>query len=128
MSEKFTSLGLKGGVWEGALRSDTAPARIALTLNGRTVGLADVTADGPELWRVRAALPADTLADGAQTYMLIADDGEGMEGPRPAAVRLAKLPLLAGEALDDNLRAEIDLLRAEIDLIKREFRRLATAE
>ena len=37
-----------------------------------------------------------------------------------------KRQLLAGEALDDDLRAEIDLLRAEIDLIKREFRRLAT--
>ena len=30
------------------------------------------------------------------------------------------------EALDADLRAEIDLLRAEVDLLKREFRRLAT--
>lgn len=126
MSDRFSSLGLKAGVWQGALRGDAPPGRIALTLNGRTVGLAEVTEDGPQLWRVSATLPPETLADGAQTYILIADDGEGTEGPRPAAVRLAKLPLLAGEALDDDLRAEIDLLRAEIDLIKREFRRLAT--
>lgn len=126
MTENFTSLGLKGGVWEGSLRSATPPARVVLTLHGRTVGPAQITQHGPELWHVRAPLPVDTLSDGAQTYMLIADDGEGTEGPRPAAVRLANLPLLAGEALDEDLRAEIDLLRAEIDLIKREFRRLAT--
>lgn len=126
MGDGFTSLGLKGGVWEGSLRAETAPQRLVLTLNGRTVGPAEVSPRGPGLWHVRAPLPADTLSDGVQTYMLTADDGAGTEGPRPGAVRLAKLPLMAGEALDDDLRGEIDLLRAEIDLIKREFRRLAT--
>ena len=58
--------------------------------------------------------------------MLIADDGEGLEPPRPGARRVGYLPVLAGEGLDGDLRAEIDLLRAELDLLKREFRRLAT--
>lgn len=126
MIGKFSSLGLKGGVWEGALRVEEAPARVALTLNGRTVGLADVMPEGEGLWRIRAPIPAETLAEGVQTYMLIADDGEGIEGPRPGARRIAYLPLLAGEGLEGDVRAEIDLLRAEIDLLKREFRRLAT--
>lgn len=121
----YSSLGLKGGVWEGALQAETPPGRVALTLNGRTVGLAQLEPEGEGLWRVRAPLPADTLADGAQTFLLIADDGEGVEGPRPGARRLGHLPLLAGEGLDEDLRAEIDLLRAELDLLKREFRRLA---
>jgi|GEM_PF-249383 len=126
MIGKFSSLGLKGGVWEGALHIDDAPARVALTLNGRTVGLAKIEAEGAGLWRIRAKVPAETLAEGVQTYMLIADDGEGTEGPRPGARRIGYLPLLAGEGLDGDLRAEIDLLRAEVDLLKREFRRLAT--
>lgn len=126
MSDRFTSLGLKGGVWEGSLRGDPPPARLVLTLHGQTVGPAEVSPRGPDLWHVRAPLPAETLSDGVQTYMLIADEGTGMEGPKPGATRLAKLPVLAGEAIDDDLRAEIDLLRAEIDLIKQEFRRLAT--
>lgn len=126
MSDEFSSMGIKGGVWVGTLRADARPARVALTLHGRTVGAADLSEDGPGLWRVRAPLPAETLADGAQTYMLIADDGDGLEGPRPGAQRLANLPIVAGEALDGDLRAEIDLLRAELDLLKREFRRLAT--
>lgn len=125
MIGNFASLGLTGGVWEGALRVDEAPARVALTLNGRTVGLAEVEPEGEGLWRIRAKLPAETLAGGVQTYMLIADDGEGVEGPRPGALRLGHLPLLAGEGLDGDLRAEIDLLRAELDLLKREFRRFA---
>ena len=56
MSDRFSSLGLKAGVWQGALRGDAPPGRIALTLNGRTVGLAEVTEDGPQQWRVSATL------------------------------------------------------------------------
>ena len=124
----FSSLSFKGGVWEGVLRATDPPRRLALTLNGRTVGQAELSPEEPGLWRVRAPLPAETLAEGTQTYILVADDGEGTEGPRPGALRLGSLPLLAGAALDDDLRAEIDLLRAEIDLLKREFRRLAAPD
>ncbi|HRO13939.1 MAG TPA: hypothetical protein PLL33_02645 [Paracoccus sp. (in: a-proteobacteria)] len=125
MQDRFSSHGLKGGIWEGLLAADQRPARVALTLNGRTVACAGVEPDGQGFWRIRAPLPAEALAGGAQTYILIADDGEGMEDPRPGAWRLGHLPLLAGEALELDLRAEIDLLRAEVDLLKRELRRLA---
>lgn len=128
MNDRFSSMGIKAGVWEGTLRCDTAPKRVALTLHGRTIGQASLTGDGDGIWRVNAPLPAEALADGSQTFMLIADDGEGLEGPRPGAERLANLPIIAGGVLDGDLRAEIDLLRAEIDLLKREFRRLATNE
>jgi hypothetical protein len=127
MTGKFSSLGVKDGVWEGALQADDAPARVVLTLNGRTVGTAEVVPEDHGLWRIRAPIPAGTLSEGVQTYLLIADDGEGNEDPRPGARRLAHLPLVAGEGLDGDLRAEIDLLRAELDLLKREFRRLATS-
>ena len=95
MIGNFASLGLKGGVWEGALHIDEPPARIALTLSGRTVGLAEVEPEGEGLWRIRARVPVETLAEGMQTYMLIADDGEGLEAPRPGARRVGYLPLLA---------------------------------
>ena len=113
-------------MWEGRLPDGPAPARVALTLNGRTVGQAEVTPGAEGGWNIRAALPVETLSEGVQTYTLIADDGAGVDAPRPGAMRLGHLPLLAGEALDADLRAEIDLLRAEVDLLKREFRRLAT--
>lgn len=125
MTPIFSSRGLRGGLWEGVLQADAPPARIALTMNGRTVGLAGTEPAGEGLWHIRTPIPAETLAEGMQTYLLILDDGTGMEGPRPGALRLGQLPLLAGEGLDGDLRAEIDLLRAELDLLKREFRRLA---
>lgn len=122
----FTSQALRAGVWEGSLKAAEPPGRVALVLNGVTVARAEILPERPGEWQIRVALPADTLTGGTQTYLLIADDGNGTEGPQPGAVRLGSLPMLAGEALDSDLRAEIDLLRAEIDLIKREFRRLAT--
>lgn len=121
-----SSLGLRRGVWECTWRSAAPPPRVALTLEGRTVALAQLTPADEGSWRASARIPPETLSDGAQTYVLVADDGDGTEDPRPGATRLAHLPLLAGEALADDLRAEIDLLRAEMDLLKRELRRLAT--
>ncbi|WP_112873809.1 hypothetical protein [Paracoccus endophyticus] len=127
MRGDFTSLGLKSGVWEGVLTDADRPGRVALVLHGRTLVQAQVIPDGEGRFRIAAALPAGSMAEGAQTYLLIADDGEGDEGPRPGATRLGAMPVIAGAALDEDLRAEIELLRAEVDLLKREFRRLATA-
>ncbi len=36
---------------------------------------------------------------------------------------LGHFTLIAGVAMEDDIRAELDLLRAEIDLLKRAFRR-----
>ena len=36
---------------------------------------------------------------------------------------LGSFTLIAGEALGDDLRAEVSLLRAELDMLKRAFRR-----
>ena len=56
MIGNFASLGLKGGVWEGALHVDKVPARIALTLSGHIIGLAEVEPEGEGLWRIREVL------------------------------------------------------------------------
>ena len=125
--DAFTSAGLRGGVWHGTLRAETAPPRIALICNGTVAGGVEVAATNePGLWRVTAPLPPGCLSDGAQTFVLIADDGTGDEPPRPGAARLGRLAIIAGTPLADDLVAEIALLRAEIELLKREFRRLTT--
>lgn len=127
MRGDFTSLGLKYGVWEGVLTAADRPGRVVLVLHGRTLAEAQVIPDGEGRFRIAASLPAGSMAEGAQTYLLIADGGQGDEGPQPGATRLGAMPVIAGAALDEDLRAEIELLRAEVDLLKREFRRLATA-
>lgn len=38
-------------------------------------------------------------------------------------VTLARFTLVAGQALEEDIRAELNLLRAELDLLKRAFQR-----
>jgi hypothetical protein len=112
---ELTKTRLAGGIWEGEL---TAPADSAPTLAVTHLGeaLDGVTLDpqGPGRWLVRIAIPVGVLADGVQT-ILVADAATGD--------RLGRIVLIAGDALDDDLRADVDLLRAELDMLKRAFRR-----
>jgi hypothetical protein len=81
-----------------------------------------VTADDkPGNWRVSVPIAAGSIADGIQVY-LIADAASGE--------KLAAFSIAAGDVLQDDLRAEVELLRAELDMLKRAFRRhcVETAE
>lgn len=59
-------------------------------------------------------IPAEAVADGVQTFVIF--DAAG-------STRLGDFTLIAGEAVSDDLRAEVELLRAELDMLKRAFRR-----
>lgn len=120
----FETLGLKAGLWSGLLHRDEAPVRVMLVHMGRPVNEGTVRPEKDGVWRIEAALPANSLSDGVQSYALLADDGSD-DVPAPGAERLAELSIVAGVPLQMDLRVEIDLIRAELDLLKREFRRLA---
>lgn len=126
-SESFESLGIKGGVWRALLVADGAPLRISLTHLGQIVGAADVQPDGPGRWQIAATIPPETLSEGVQSYLLVADDGQDGQPLQPGAHGLGALSIMAGVALEQDLLAEIELLRAEIGLLKREFRRMAVS-
>ena len=123
----FQPLGLSSGTWSGTLSAATPPRRVMLVHLGAVAGLARVSPAGEGAWRVEVDLPPAVLSDGTHTLILMADEAEGEGPPARDARQLASLAVIAGEPLDDDLRAEIDLLRAELDLIKREFRRLGGA-
>lgn len=106
---------LSGGVWEGVLNGPAdAPPKISASHYGSVIAEAEVSSLPGQsgTWSVRLALPATILADGIQTILLHTDTEV-----------LAKLTIIAGSPLDDDLRAEIGLLRAELDLLKRAFQR-----
>jgi len=65
-------------------------------------------------WFVRVPIPMDRVADGVQTFVItdVASDSV-----------LNSFALFAGEALAEDMRAEMDLLRAELDMLKQAFRR-----
>jgi hypothetical protein len=119
MSEiTLTKTRLFEGFWEGVLtRSSDGNFQPALSVTHLTTPIegVEVIEDANKgSWVVRVPIPAALIADGMQTF-LIADSRSGET--------LASFSLLAGEALAEDVRAEMDLLRAELDMLKRAFRR-----
>lgn len=117
----FDNHGLRDGVWSGVLRSKAEPLRVALHLAGDDIAEARISAGHDGDWLIEVSLPLDGLSEGARLYQLVAELPTGEQSV------LASLPLMAGEQLDGDMRAEMALLRAEMELLKREFRRLAGA-
>lgn len=124
---QFDNLGLKEGQWRGRLHDlRDRPARVVLVRHAQVLSQARLTADGDNAWLVEVDLPREILTEGLQTLILRTDDGaEGQTEVQPGGLVLARLPVLAGQPLDDDMTAEIAALRAELELLKREFRRFA---
>ena len=104
------------GVWEGIVTGapDGTRPSIAVTYLEQPVPDADLHAAPGGGWHLRIPIPRAALSDGMHTVLIRnAETGE----------RLGSFAILAGEALADDIRAEMDLLRAELDLLKRAFRR-----
>lgn len=114
----LTKLTLRNGTWEGLVTgAEDSGARpdIQVTHMDQPVPGIDLTeADSPGNWTLRIPIPAEAIAEGVQTFLI-----------RDAAsdTKLGSFTLIAGEAADDDLRAEVELLRAELDMLKRAFRR-----
>ena len=119
MEITLTKTRLYEGHWEGVLTSHGASdgwlPSITVTHLGTTIEGVTVTEGADKgQWHVRVPIPADRIADGVQTF-LITD--------RSSAETLASFAIYAGDALAEDIRAEIGLLRAELDMLKRAFRR-----
>ncbi|MBD3665602.1 hypothetical protein [Sulfitobacter aestuariivivens] len=113
---ELTKTRMKEGVWEGILTtSDPDDPQIIVTHEGRAVDGVALTHD-PDAghWVVQVPIPMAAIADGVQT--LIIQDARAQSS-------IGHVTLIAGEALGDDIRAEMDLLRAELDMLKRAFRR-----
>lgn len=112
---KLTKTRIRAGVWEGVLSGTAAPAIEVRHLETVVPGVT-VTAipDRPDEWAVRVPVPPSALSEGVQTFLLRdSDTGE----------TLSHFTIITGVAMEDDLRAEVDLLRAELDMLKRAFRR-----
>ncbi|MEM6481276.1 MAG: hypothetical protein AAF681_05470 [Pseudomonadota bacterium] len=106
------------GVWEGVV-SAASDDHIApkITVTHLQEKLPDVSVSGggePGEWLLRIPVPAEKIADGVQTFV-ISDEATGET--------LDSFSIIAGEALSEDIRAEVTLLREELDMLKRAFRR-----
>lgn len=119
MSElTLTKIRLGNSVWEGQVSGAGDSGKrpdIRVTHLDRPVDeIALQEGDRAGVWNLSIPVPARAIADGVQTFLIFdgADD-----------TPLGDFTLLAGEAMADDLRAEVELLRAELDMLKRAFRR-----
>jgi hypothetical protein len=112
----LTQTRIRAGTWEGILTGPTlAPQLEVLHLGVPLIGVEanEIPGKAGE-WAVQVPIPLQALTEGVQTFV-IRDVRNGET--------LAHFTVITGVAMDDDLRAEIDLLRAELDLLKRAFRR-----
>ena len=114
MTAILTKTRIRAGIWEGVLSGPTDTPKLEVSLLGApidgvsVVGVPDRAGD----WLVRVPIPSEVLSEGVQTFLI-----------RSGADTLAHFTVITGVAMEDDMRAEVDLLRAELDMLKRAFRR-----
>jgi hypothetical protein len=116
IEKRLTKTRIRAGIWEGVLSAGDSPPKLEVLLleqplSGVTV---DPVAGRSGEWAVRVPIPAEVLSEGVQTF-LIREAG--------TTETLAHFTIITGVAMEDDMRAEVDLLRQELDMLKRAFRR-----
>jgi len=116
MTLKLIKTRMIAGVWEGVLEgADDVPAQIGASHLGEPLDGVTVERDPQDAhWVVHVPVPAHLLSDGVQTFVIF--DVETQE-------TLNSFTIFAGEALAEDIRAEMALLREELDMLKSAFRR-----
>lgn len=107
---------IEHGRWEAELEIQNAETPVVeLIHRGECIAEAPArSADGQGRWQVSLDLPAHLMSDRTQTCLV------RLKGQPEVIGRFA---ILAGEALEGDIFAELEALRAELDLLGRAFRR-----
>lgn len=112
---EVTETRFRNGTWQGIVKGTSQRPELRVTHQDKPVETYELTEDTDAGgWILRIPIPQDAIAEGVQTFLICDDRSD---------TRLADFTLIAGEAVADDLRAEVELLRAELDMLKRAFRR-----
>ncbi|MDJ0858835.1 MAG: hypothetical protein QNJ03_07140 [Dinoroseobacter sp.] len=107
----------KKAVWTGRLkRKDPGPTpALRASLNGTLPLELEIAAAAglAQTWNVQLRVPDEGLTEG--THLILIEDQEACE-------ILYRIPIIAGIAASDDMRAEIAALRAELDQLRSAFR------
>lgn len=105
---------IEAGRWSGLVRlTGPSPGFAVIAGGGALPGLDEASA-GEGLVRLTLDLPGTVITEGVQVFHVATADGAGI---------LGRFVLIAGDAPEGDLVAEVALLRAELDLLKAAFRR-----
>ncbi|WP_370229266.1 hypothetical protein [Cognatishimia sp.] len=113
----LTKTRLFEGVWDGVLTSkssDGIAPTIEVTLLEKLLDHVTLIENGDNRWILRIPIPSTAIADGVHTFLI---------REKSSGETLESFSIIAGEAVAEDIRAEMDLLRAELDMLKRAFRR-----
>ncbi len=116
IEKRLTKTRIRAGVWEGVLTAGEVQPQLEVLLLERPMAgvTVEAVAGRSGEWAVRVPIPADVLTDGVQTFLIREAGSEET---------LAHFTIITGVAMEDDMRAEVDLLRQELDMLKRAFRR-----
>lgn len=115
---ELTKLRMAEGVWHGAIKNrgqDNWQPKIEVTHLDFPVDGVEIEEDRvQEHWLLHIPIPVDRIADGVQTFVIRETQEDAV---------LGSFSIVAGDALAEDIRAEMSLLRAELDMLKKAFRR-----
>jgi len=109
----LTTSQIRNGIWHGQITGSTTAPQIRLRC-------ADIPCPTPDIsqtdtgWHIKARIPIEAVSEGIQAFTLI---------DAATDTQIGAFTLTTGEALADDLRAEVAQLRAELDQLKQAFRR-----
>lgn len=103
---------IAAGVWESVVSGATVAPEIEVVTGGRVVEGVAVLPEPEGRFVVKVPIPTWALNEGVQTFVV-----------RSGGETVAQFILIAGQPLDEDIRADLSLLRAELDLLKRAFQR-----
>jgi len=115
MTETLVCTTLSAGRYEGVLKG-AEQTEIEALHRGKIIGIATLAPHPKEVdaLAVSLDLPQEVVSDGVQVV--------GLRSTASGEV-LDRITLMAGSALDEDIRGEIALLRDELEMLKRAFRR-----
>lgn len=110
----LTKIALTNGVWTGMLTGGgNETPKLQVTHQGHPIDGLQLNNDATQAgWQIEITIPAHLISDGVQTFIISDDKGQ----------TLNSFAFLAGDALAEDIRTEMDLLRSELDLLKKAFR------
>ena len=109
----FVTTEMRAGTWHGTLTGAGADFEVQVLHDGTLLENVTCHYDAQhDLSHIKVPIARSLINEGLQTFIVSDKNGH----------KLAHFTLLAGDALADDLRAEIALLRAELDMLKSAFR------